>query len=82
MTIYKCDRCGEECKPHKTAGYEFCDECYERFIDFVNMRDCSPEGVQNVLVEYGQNDIRFHVGDTIKYSPLEVGRILRENRHG
>lgn len=78
MTIHKCDRCGAECAPHETAGYEFCDGCYHGFINFVNMRDCSPEGVRNILVEHGQHDERFKLGDTITYTPTEVMEILRK----
>lgn len=77
MIIHKCDRCGAECTPHETAGYEFCDRCYDRFIDFINMLDCTPEGVRNILVEHGQRDNRFHLGETIKYSPSEVMEILK-----
>ena len=80
MTVYKCDRCGVECTPKKTAGYEFCEKCYRRFVDFVNMRDCSPEGVFRQLVEHGQHDKRFRLGETIKYSPAEVMEILNGDK--
>lgn len=76
MIVYKCDRCGVECEPHKVAGYELCNMCYERFVEFLNMRDCTPEGVCRTLVEYGQHDKKIGWGDTIKYSPSEVRDIL------
>lgn len=76
MTVYKCDRCGVECDPHKIGTYEFCDMCYKRFVGFLNLRDCTPEGVWATLVEYGQHDKKFHLGDTIMYSPSEVREIL------
>ena len=78
MVFHKCDRCKEECIPHEVAGYEFCDRCYKRFNNFLNMKDCSPEGVWDILVEHGQKDKRFHLGDTIQYSPSEVMEILRK----
>ena len=77
MIIHKCDRCGCECRPHTIGDYDFCDMCYQGFVDFINMRDCSPEGVFHQLVEYGQHDNRFHLGETIKYSPSEVMEILK-----
>lgn len=76
MTVYKCDRCGVLCEPKKVVGYDFCDMCYRRFVDFLNMSDCSPEGVRNQLMECGQRDKRFHLGETILYSPYEVEKIL------
>ena len=78
MIFHKCDRCGKESQIHEIAFYEFCDECYQKFIDFVNMRDFTPEGVRNVLVERGQRE--FRLGEEIKYSPLEVEEILNDKR--
>ena len=82
MTIHKCDRCGAECAPHRKVTYEavsydLCESCCKRFVDFMHMRDCSPEGVWSILVEHGQKDNRFHLGDTIMYSPSEVMEILK-----
>lgn len=37
----------------------------------------SPYEVGLKLVEYGQNDSRFSWGETIRYSPSEVEKILR-----
>ena len=82
MVVHKCDRCGEicDCKTITGEQYEFCAECYRNFVDFLNCRDWTPEGIFNVLVEYGQNDTKFKLGDTIRYTPLEVKEILDERK--
>lgn len=38
-----------------------------------------PERVRNILIEEGQKDRRFHLGDTIKYDPVEVCEILKKH---
>lgn len=40
--------------------------------------DLSPEKIRDILVEHGQHDLQFHVGETIRYSPREVQTILEE----
>ena len=37
----------------------------------------SPEDVYDIIVNYGQHDQRFRLGETIKYSPSEIMRILK-----
>ena len=78
MIVHKCDRCEVESKCVAIPGgmYEFCPSCYQKFVDFLNCRDMTGEGIFNVLVQYGQNDPKFRLGDTIKYTPMEVKEIL------
>ena len=78
MIVHKCDRCEEESKCVAIPGgmYEFCPSCYQKFVDFLNCRDMTSEGIFNVLVQYGQNDRKFGLGETIKYTPMEVKEIL------
>ena len=43
------------------------------------MNNVTPEIIEEIvdfLVEYGQRDPKFKVGDIIKYSPSEIGTIL------
>lgn len=37
----------------------------------------TPEEVWNIIVEHGQHDSRFKLGEIIKYSPTEVMEILK-----
>lgn len=34
--------------------------------------------IVSLIVEHGQNDNQFKLGETIKYSPSAVGKILKE----
>lgn len=45
---------------------------------YKEMKDFTPYEVEVILVEYGQHDRRFKLGETIKYSPSDVRRILEE----
>ena len=38
----------------------------------------TPDEVWNILIEHGQHDMRFKLGEIIKYSPSEVLDILKE----
>ena len=42
----------------------------EKFID----------KIEAILVTVGQRDRRFKLGETIRYSPSEVAKILREHK--
>lgn len=42
----------------------------------------SPGDVYKAMVQNGQHDTRFKLGETIRYSPSEVHDILREGRRG
>ena len=37
----------------------------------------TPEEVWNIIIEHGQHDSRFKLGEIIKYSPAEVMEILK-----
>lgn len=39
----------------------------------------SADDVRNILIEHGQHDQRFRLGDTIRYDPLEIKTILEEH---
>ena len=45
------------------------------------MKGFTPDEIEMILIEYGQNDRQFKLGETIKYSPSDVGRILEEQIH-
>ena len=47
------------------------------FKDITTLNDITIDTIVNYLVEYGQSDPRFRLGETIKYSPSEIGRILK-----
>ena len=47
------------------------------FKDITTLNDITIDTIVNYLVEYGQSDPRFRLGETIKYSPTEIGRILK-----
>lgn len=47
------------------------------FKDTTTIPDIIIDTIVNYLVEYGQSDPRFRLGETIKYSPTEIGRILK-----
>lgn len=36
--------------------------------------------IEMILIETGQHDLKFKLGEIIKYSPTEVGEILREHK--
>lgn len=42
--------------------------------------DFSPDDVERILIDYGQSDTRFKLGDIIKYSPTEIKEILIQYR--
>ena len=46
----------------------------EQRIDAVHAID----KIVSLIVEHGQNDKQFKLGETIKYSPSAVGKILKE----
>lgn len=35
--------------------------------------------IELILIETGQHDLKFKLGETIKYAPFEVAEILRKN---
>ena len=45
------------------------------------MKGFTPDEIEMILIEHGQNDRQFKLGETIKYSPLDVRRILEEQNH-
>ena len=47
------------------------------FKDITILNDIQIDLIVNYLVQYGQSDSRFRLGETIKYSPTEIGKILR-----
>lgn len=36
--------------------------------------------IELILIETGQHDLKFKLGEIIKYSPKEVGEILRKHK--
>ena len=36
--------------------------------------------IELILIETGQHDLKFRLGEIIKYSPKEVGEILRKHK--
>ena len=36
--------------------------------------------IEMILIETGQHDLKFKLGEIIKYSPTEVGEILRKHK--
>ena len=62
------------------SSTNFAQNVTENLWIFLNCRDWTSEGIFNVLVEYGQNDTKFKLGDTIRYTPLEVKEILDERK--
>lgn len=91
ITRTYCDRCRKEIiHPTKrklclsdidrTCVYDLCDSCYDKLYDWChnpNMSDSfSISEIVDILVEYGQHDTKFHLGETIKYSPSEIRDIL------
>lgn len=36
--------------------------------------------IELILIETGQHDLKFKLGEIIKYSPTEVGEILRKHK--
>ena len=45
------------------------------------MKGFTPDEIEMILIEHGQNDRQFRLGETIKYSPSDVRRILEEQIH-
>jgi hypothetical protein len=45
------------------------------------MKNFTPDEIEMILIEYGQNDRQFKLGETIKYSPSDVRRILEGQIH-
>jgi len=48
------------------------------YTDFGKMNDL-PKKIASILVDVGQSDSKFKLGETIKYSPSEVEDILRKH---
>lgn len=38
-----------------------------------------PEKIHDILVEEGQKNLKFKLGETIKYDPLEVANIIKKH---
>ena len=45
------------------------------------MKGFTPDEIEMILIEYGQHDRQFRLGETIKYSPSEVRGILEDQIH-
>lgn len=61
---------------------ELCDECFKHlkgYVDSAIKNDGfvdTAKGITSLLIEHGQNDMKFKLGEMIKYSPSEVGDII------
>ena len=63
--------------------FDLCGSCQKAFEAFLDEKTFSPHEVNIALVIHGQSDLRFKLGETIKYSPSEVEEILEgENKNG
>lgn len=54
-----------------------CLSCQSGLNDFMNKLTFSSYEVETKIAVHGQSDRQFKLGETIKYSPPEIGRILR-----
>ena len=62
------DLCGKE--------RHLCFSCQYALNDFLANKTFTPTEVDQILVVHGQNDKQFKLGETIKYSPSDVEKIL------
>lgn len=53
-------------------------EALEHLKNYETGPTFTAEDVCNILVEHGQNDRQFKLGEIIKYSPSDVCNILKE----
>ena len=54
-----------------------CFSCQYELNEFLANKVFTPSEVVGILVVHGQNDKQFKLGETIKYSPSDVERILK-----
>ena len=65
------------CKRRESIAKETV-EALERLKEYETGPTFTAEDVLLTLVECGQNDPQFKLGDTIKYSPADIYNILRK----
>ena len=58
--------------------FDLCGACQSALKQFLLKNTLAPDEVFTVLIEHGQSDKRFNIGEIIKYTPKEVEDILKE----
>lgn len=59
---------------------EVCYECMKAIQKAIRRKKLfSADDVKNILIEHGQHDRQFRLGETILYDPLEIKTILEEH---
>jgi hypothetical protein len=53
-------------------------EALEHLKNYETGPTFTAEDVRNILIEHGQKDHQFKLGETIKYSPTDIYDILKE----
>ena len=63
----------------KPKCVDLCSECARKVYDFVFGQEnrYTAEELRDILVEHGQHDLKFKLGETIKYSPSDIYKILK-----
>ena len=56
--------------------FDLCGCCQSALEEFLLNKTFSPNEVHKIMVIHGQNDRQFKIGETIRYSPSEVEKIL------
>ena len=54
-------------------------EALEHLKNYETGPTFTAEDVRNILIEHGQNDHQFKLGEIIKYSPTDIYDILKES---
>lgn len=63
------------------GNIDLCGNCQKSFELFLHKKAFTADEVHDIVCKHGQNDRQFNLGETIKYSPSEICKILMEDGH-